>query len=248
MCTVMADDRGARKAAEMMQAAPPRFRHEYKYMLNALQEGILRVKAGGVLMPDAHTNEDGSYLVRSLYFDDVSDTCLRENEAGTDPRSKFRIRYYNGDTSRIMLEKKSKIRGMCAKESCRISERECQMFMDGQVPNLAPGASADRKRLFTEMRIRGMMPKVIVTYERVPFVYVGGNVRITFDRNITSSVQLDHFLKGDYAERPILPAGGSILEVKWDELLPRHIRETLQIENLTWTAFSKYFMCRMFHL
>lgn len=244
----MADDRKARRLAEMMASAPPRFRHEYKYMVNAMQEGILRVKAAGVLMPDAHADENGTYLIRSLYFDDITDTCLRENEAGTDPRSKFRIRYYNGDTSRIMLEKKSKIRGMCAKESCRISEMECKMFMNGQVPNVHPGASDTRKQLFTEMRLRGMVPKVIVTYERIPFVYAAGNVRVTFDRAITSSVQLDRFLKGDYAERPVLPEGGTILEVKWDELLPRHIRETLQIESLTWTAFSKYYMCRMFHL
>lgn len=244
----MTNERHPRSASDMMAAAPPRFRHEYKYMLNAMQEGILRVKAAGVLMPDAHADENGAYLIRSLYFDDFSDTCLMENEAGTDCRSKYRIRYYNNDTGRIMLEKKSKIRGMCAKESCRISEKECRMFMDGQVPDLNPGASEARKQLFTEMRLRGMMPKVIVTYERIPFVYAGGNVRVTFDRSITSSVQLERFLNGDYAQRPILPTGGSILEVKWDELLPRHIREVLQIESLTWTAFSKYFMCRMFHL
>jgi hypothetical protein len=92
------------------------------------------------------------------------------------------------------------------------------------------------------------MPKVIATYERIPFVYSGGNVRITFDRKLTSSNELNRFLSGDYMERPVLAAGNSIMEVKWDEVMPRHIKDTLKLENLNWTAFSKYSMCRRFHL
>ena len=99
-----------------------------------------------------------------------------------------------------------------------------------------------------EIQLRGLVPKVIVTYERVPFIYSGGNVRVTFDRNIASSPELDRFLSGDYAQRPVMPCGHSILEVKWDEIMPRHIKDTLKLEGLTWMAFSKYFMCRMFHL
>jgi hypothetical protein len=105
-----------------------------------------------------------------------------------------------------------------------------------------------KKKLFTEVQIRGLTPKVIVTYERMPFIYSGGNVRITFDRKITSSVELNKFLSGDYNERPVLEMGKSILEVKWDEIIPRHIKDTLRLENLEWTAFSKYYMCRKFHL
>jgi len=36
----------------------------------------------------------------------------------------------------------------------------------------------------------------------------------------------------------------SVLEVKWDELMPSHIRENMLIDNLQWTAFSKYYLCR----
>jgi hypothetical protein len=105
-----------------------------------------------------------------------------------------------------------------------------------------------KKKLLTEVELRGLMPKVIVTYERMPFIYSGGNVRITFDMKITSSIELNKFLTGDYNERPVLGAGKSILEVKWDEIIPRHIKDTMRLENLEWTAFSKYYMCRRFHL
>lgn len=225
-----------------------RFRHEYKYMIDLKQERILRVKAAAVLQLDPHTQKDGTYLIRSAYFDDTGDTCLMENLAGTDPRSKFRIRYYNSDTSRIMLEKKSKVRGMCLKDSCSLTPEECKTFLNGSVPAVTSDMPEIKQQLFTEVLLRGLVPKVIVTYERIPFIYSGGNVRVTFDRKITSSVDIQNFLSGEYAERPVLPAGYSILEVKWDEIIPRHIKQTLQLETLNWTAFSKYFMCRRFHL
>ena len=225
-----------------------RFRHEYKYMINAKQEGILQVKAMGVMQRDPHVREDGSYLVRSAYLDDIHDICLAENLSGSDPRSKFRIRYYNDDTDMIFLEKKSKVRNMCLKDSCSLTVAECGTFLCGEVPDITTDMPMNKKKLFTEVRLRSLIPKVIVTYERIPFIYSGGNVRVTFDRNITSSEDLDRFLSGDYLERPVLPCGHSILEVKWNEIMPKHIKDILQIENLNWTAFSKYFMCRKLHL
>lgn len=224
------------------------FRHEYKYIINAKQEAILQVKAMGVMLRDPHVRADGSYLVRSVYFDDIHDVCLSENLSGSDPRSKYRIRYYNTDTSLIFLEKKIKVRSMCLKESCALTVQECETFLRGEVPAVTEDLPEDKKKLFTEVWLRGLIPKVIVTYERIPYVYSAGNVRITFDRNIASSLELDRFLYGDYAQRPVLPCGHNVLEVKWDEVIPRHIKDILQIEGLNWVAFSKYFMCRMFHL
>lgn len=60
-------------------------RHEYKYMIDAKQESILQIKAMGVMQRDPHVREDSSYLVRSVYFDDIHDTCLAENLSGSDP-------------------------------------------------------------------------------------------------------------------------------------------------------------------
>ena len=225
-----------------------RFRHEYKYMIDAKQEAILKIRSMGVMRRDSHARADGSYLIRSAYFDDIDDSCLADNLAGTDPRSKFRIRYYNHDTGWIFLEKKSKIRGMCLKDSCPLTLEECDIFLRGGVPEITEDMPEGKRALFTEVRLRGLVPKVIVTYKRTPFIYDAGNVRVTFDSEITSSLELDRFLTGDYVQRPVLPCGHSILEVKWDEVMPRHLKDILQLEGLNWTAFSKYFMCRMHHL
>lgn len=225
-----------------------RFRHEYKYLVDSCQESILTIWASGVMDKDPHVTEDGSYLIRSLYFDDYDDTCMHENEMGTDLRSKFRIRYYNDGETGICLEKKSKIHGMTLKETCPISEIECKELMDGAAPHITSDMLDLKKKLFMEMRLKELVPKVIVTYERRPFVYTGGNVRITFDKNITSSNDIDRFLSCNYAERPILQVGRSILEIKWDEVLPFHIKKVMNLDTLQWTSFSKYYMCRRRHL
>lgn len=225
-----------------------RYRHEYKYLINSQQEQILMIRAAGVMQRDIHAGENGTYFIRSLYFDDDWDTCLAENISGTDPRSKFRIRYYNNDTDLLRLEKKSKTRSMTLKESCVITKEECQCFMSGEIPELREDMPQVKKRLFLEMQLRNLKPKVIVTYERVPFIYAGGNVRVTFDQKITSSSKVEAFLTGDYPVRPILPVGYSVLEVKWDELLPMHIKEILNMDTMQWSAFSKYSLCRQLHL
>ena len=47
-----------------------RWRHEYKYMLDAKQEAILKVKALSVLSRDPHVREDGTYhgVMPNRYF------------------------------------------------------------------------------------------------------------------------------------------------------------------------------------
>ena len=224
------------------------YRHEYKYFLNSIQEIILRIRASGALERDMHTGSDGGYRVRSLYFDDYDDTCLMENDSGTDMRVKFRMRYYNDDSSQVYLERKSKERGMTRKVSALLSGEECRALMEGNVPECSADVRKEKAELFWEMHLKRLVPKVIVSYERIPFVYGGGNVRITFDSNISSAVDTAHFLTGNYSCRPVLPPGESILEVKWDEVLPLHIRELLDLGTLRWTAFSKYNICRLYHL
>ena len=225
-----------------------RARHEYKYLINAVQEELLRQRAACLLARDPYAGADGSYFIRSLYFDDPDDGCLLDNESGTDRRSKFRIRYYNHDSSVLRLEKKSKIRGMTRKVSCPLSQEEGRMLTEGRIPAVTPGLPPQKQQLFLELQLRGLTPKVIVSYERIPFVYAAGNVRITFDRKLSSSGDVSRFLSGDYGFRPVAGPGTSVLEVKWDQLLPPHIQDSLQLDSLQWTSFSKYYMCRIYHL
>ena len=86
-------------------------RHEMKYQTSAGELVLLKNRINHLVPLDAHVGPSGYYSIRSLYFDDYENRCYYENENGTDPREKFRIRIYNHSTERIKLECKRKERG-----------------------------------------------------------------------------------------------------------------------------------------
>lgn len=225
-----------------------RYRHEFKYLCSYGELMTLKVRLKGLVSLDSHVGKAGVYNIRSLYFDDIYDTCYKENENGTDPREKFRIRIYNHSSERISLELKSKIRTKTRKRSCLLTEEQCRMLMKGEIPVLTAESPALLQKLCLLMQTRYMRPKVIVEYERVPYVYPLGNVRITMDENISASNRTELFLEKQIPLRPVLEAGQHVLEVKYDEYLPDYIYRTVQLENLRLTAFSKYYLCRRYHL
>ena len=89
-------------------------RHEWKHEINVSDMIAIRQRLRAVAKPDAHA-VDGKYLIRSLYFDDISDMALREKLDGVNRREKFRIRYYNGDTSSSTWRKKANRTGWAPK-------------------------------------------------------------------------------------------------------------------------------------
>jgi hypothetical protein len=85
-----------------------------------------------------------------------------------------------------------------------------------------------------------------VEYDRIPYIYNCGNVRVTLDMNVASSLKLDSFFDEVIPKRPIMPQGIHLLEVKWDEYLPDVIYKALQLDSLYQTAYSKYYLCRRY--
>lgn len=224
------------------------YRHELKYVVTDIQLAALKNRIQNLMARDSHVGESGMYRIRSLYFDDCYDSCFIENEIGTDPREKFRIRIYNANPERISLELKQKEHGMTRKLSCLLTREQCEELMAGRPLSVASDYPPVLNKLNLLMRTRQMRPKVIVEYDRVPYVDRLGNTRITMDQNIMSSVEIDCFLKEEIHRRPVMAAGNHILEVKYDEFLPDYIYGNLQLPNLRQTAFSKYYLCRRFHL
>jgi len=220
------------------------YRHEWKHMINHCDMMILRQRLGVVAHRDPYA-VDGKYEIRSLYFDNADDKALREKIDGINIREKFRIRYYNGDTSVIHLEKKSKVNGLCLKDSAELSKVQAQWLMDGHYEWMSGCGVALIEELYSKMTAQGLRPKTIVDYTREPFVFAPGNVRITLDYNIRTGLHCTDFLNPDCIT---VPAGDAaiILEVKWDEYLPDIIRDAIQLENRQVSAFSKYAACRIY--
>lgn len=222
------------------------FRHELKYVLSNAQVQIIKSRMRHLLSEDPHANHAGSYSVRSLYFDDYNNRCYYENENGTDPREKFRIRIYNHSTEHITLECKRKERGKTQKSTCPLTLDQTKILMQGKaLPDIAEQPPLLRK-LTLQMLLHGLRPVVIVEYDRIPYVYPNGNVRITLDTNVASSTSVRCFLDERIPKRPVMPAGQQLLEVKYDAYLPDFIHHSLQLDNLQQTAFSKYYLSRKY--
>lgn len=220
------------------------YRHEWKHEIDQSDMIALRQRLRAVAKTDPHA-VDGRYLIRSLYFDNSADKALREKLDGVSVREKFRIRYYNGDLSLIHLEKKSKNKGLCSKESCTLSKEEAQLLVDGGLSWMKEDDRPLVRELYGKIQSQGLAPKTIVDYTREAYIYAPGNVRVTLDYDIRTGLRGTDFLKWDCMT---IPAGDPtvILEVKWDEFLPSVIRDAIQLTGRQSSAFSKYARCRIY--
>lgn len=220
------------------------FRHEWKHEINRFDMLSLCARLSSIMERDSHA-VNGTYNIRSLYFDNLQDKVLLEKINGVNIREKFRIRYYNDDTSFMLLEKKSKRNGLCGKEKERLSAMEVQAVLDCDADFLGNSQKPLLKELYFKMQTQGLKPKTIVDYTREAFVYDPGNVRVTLDYNIHTGITGADFLNPDCIT---IPAGNApiILEVKWDAFLPSVIRDIVQLKGRHSSSFSKYAACRIY--
>lgn len=221
-----------------------KYRVEQKYIITEDQIALLKYKLENVMEYDFNAS-GGSYRIRSLYFDDMYDSCLEANQDGTDYRKKYRIRTYNNDRSVIHLEIKAKERGYTSKMKENLSEEECLCLMERGPWQLKEQDGFVKKKLYAMIAMKRMQPVQIVEYERIPFVEERGNVRITFDMNITGTGETEAFFDEIIPGIPLLSTGRHILEVKYDEFLPDHLKKILDSICLQKSAFSKYYYSRV---
>ena len=185
------------------------------------------------------------YVISSLYFDTPDNRALREKLNGVSRREKFRLRYYNGDTSLILLEKKLKVDGLCAKLQTELTHEEALSLAHGEYRVFDSGGPPLSRELHRKMALLGLGPRVIVQYTREPFIYAPGNVRVTIDYHIRTCAACGEFLAPGCPTIPI-PNDTAVLEVKWDSFLPSIIRDIVQTPGTRTGSFSKYAASRIY--
>ena len=214
------------------------YRYEKKFLINNIQREILRNTLSAVLYLDSNIkNPDGSYFIRSLYFDDYKDTSYNQVLDGISKREKYRIRYYDLDPSYITLEKKSKENNLGKKDKDKLSpEMVVKLITNEEIETKKPVVS----ELQAKMKADLYKPAIIIDYERRAFTSPINDVRITIDYNISCSYDVSNFFERDVNSIPLLDKNMSILEVKYNDFLPDIIKQLINIKNLEITSFSKY--------
>ncbi|NFN87332.1 polyphosphate polymerase domain-containing protein [Clostridium sporogenes] len=223
-----------------------KFRHELKHYINISDYMAIKNRLNQIMRLDKNANKNNEYKIRSLYFDNLNDKVLMEKINGINRREKFRIRFYNDEHSFIKLEKKSKINGLCRKDSVKITKEQCEKIIKDDIEFLKHSNKALFVELYAKMKGDLLKPKAIVDYTREAYVYPTGNVRITFDKNIRTGIYSTKIFDDNISTINAIDNTLVVLEVKYDEFLPEIIQHIIQTNNRRATAISKYAASRIY--
>lgn len=219
------------------------YRNELKFLISRTDAELLKLRLKGIMLPDPHAGPTGKYTIRSLYFDDFAGTAFYEKLDGIAERTKYRIRFYNYDASALKLERKEKIGCLTRKTAQTISKadaRTLEFALSSPCPDHPEGLTEElRMGILT----RGLRPKVLVDYDRTPFVCHDGNTRITLDENLRTRPYIAHLFASPRAMIPVLEPHQVILEVKFDDYLPGYLSDALADIPKAPMAISKFAFC-----
>lgn len=224
-------------------------RHEYKIVLTRAQYFVLSARMRALMTPDPHMPSADGYLISSLYFDDMQESAYYEKLSGSADRKKYRMRIYNGDLSCIRLECKHKVADRIEKRSAPLDEATYRALMRGDASVLAARDNALCREMYGLCASRRMAPRVVVSYLREAYVHPLSNTRVTFDKQLRAGWTGEAMLRQMADDVPVFPTGefpypeAVILEIKYDEFIPKFITDALQTGG-TLLAASKYVLCR----
>ncbi len=226
----------------MERQKKPIFRHELKYLISERERDILLPRLKEFTKADSHA-KNGSYFIRSLYFDDIARSAYVDKEAGVSSRRKYRIRIYNLSDDFISLECKQKEGSYIRKISARLTPSELNDILNGNYYFLLSRKEEVCSQFAVELLSNGLRPEVIVDYDRRPFIMDAGTVRVTFDEHVRSGFMKWDIFDGTIPVYETLEPGKLIMEVKYTEFLPQIMRDILPLNAAEQVAASKYVMC-----
>ncbi len=233
-------------------------RIENKYLVPARELANLRDAFMPFVEPDGYMRpDDNEYRVHSIYYDTASFAFYHEKMAGIQHRTKVRVRGYNEghDESKVFLEIKRKNDAVISKYRAPVLFRNVRALFETRDirrfvlnGNGNPRSHDDANRFFYQVFRHSLLPIVNVHYDREAYFYkFDRSVRITFDKNIRSTIHTDFGnLFSEESARPSL-RGEFVLEVKYCDTItrgmPLWLEDTLGRFRLKRTAVSKYCIC-----
>ena len=223
------------------------FRKEMKYIVTI--ESFLRIQRllQSVLQPDEH-GVDGAYMVRSQYYDSLTDADLQDNLDGVMEKRKVRIRIYSTDATMAKLEYKCKTGTDGVKLSLNISREEVLQMENGEYGFLLDKKEPLALELYNKMTEQVYMPKTIIEYDRTAYTYPVSDVRVTFDRNLRATVNPYGIFEENPFYLPLLSPDMGILEVKYNDFFPDVLKPMVKsIEDVS-ESYSKYSNSRIMYM
>jgi hypothetical protein len=227
-------------------------RFEYKYLVNPDCLPALRDRFRPFVLPDSHAlrKPRGRYTIRSIYFDTRNLRDYHEKLSGIERRKKLRFRVYDQfqPASVGYLEVKRKKGDLISKQRAPLLVRDAAALLASGdiggyiIVNDGVAFAAEHARNFLYHLTQGaMIPTVLVTYEREPWVgKFDAGFRLTFD----TSLRFAPFpnLCDLYRESGLVCAASPpvIMEVKFNNGMPLWVWSIIAEFGLRRTSLSKY--------
>jgi len=228
-------------------------KQEYKYLVpNTLLDAV-RSDMMPFLKRDPYTEENGEYLVRSIYYDTPRLNCYVEKIEGLKVRRKYRVRGYNSGSKNglVFLEIKRKYGSYISKNRSPLKKNNLEnIFSDPDIERNILSLSnngiekEDAQRFFYHYYRHGLRPIILVVYDREAYLSkFASTLRITLDKNLRSvaSPSLNQLWTNEgmrYAMSRYF-----IMEVKFHTGLPDWLRAMITKYRLPRMALSKYTIC-----
>ena len=224
-------------------------RYEIKYRIGNDKIPEIREYIKAHTDPDPHVGDSDKvmYTVRSIYFDTRNLDFYWEKIDGLKVRKKLRIRGYNLDKGFAFLEIKRKYSNCVVKERAKLPLVEIENIINMLDIKQGENASACHNNQLVSNKFiyniikKNLLVKLLVVYEREPYIQKADpNVRVTIDKNIRSryNPDLSDLFNGD--DLTLITNDFSILELKFNNFMPKWMRSMISDLKLRQESFSKY--------
>jgi hypothetical protein len=223
-------------------------RREVKYLVDRTTRTALTADLRKMMRPDPFAGEDGTYQIRSLYFDTHDFRAYHDKLSGAAIRHKLRIRAYGADPSHsngVRLEVKSRYLTSIHKSTVDVNWEDYGQLAEAIERRVFPpshllqGGSVCME-FFRIRHQQNMEPKILIQYRREAYERTEVNrLRVNFDDELFATRNLD--LVGPLqGARRILQYGHSVFELKADGSLPYWMHMLIAKYNLREQSVSKY--------
>lgn len=218
-------------------------RREEKYLVDLTEAAHFSKMFNQVLAKDSFS-KNGSYTVRSLYFDTVADIDFFDKINEQELRRKIRLRIYSPKDKTAKLELKQKQDVYQKKRSMTISREDAMELINGNVSVLLKYGNDFADEMYSIMSMNCYRPKTIVEYQRSAFMAKENNIRITFDTNIQATESSFDLFDENLLLYNVLDLNSTIIEVKYDKFMLGYISEIISCINRRSVSSSKYCLAR----
>ena len=231
-------------------------RYEIKFVVNHSQKQLFLAAAQRALHADPH-GENACYQVTSVYFDSRQFDLYWSKIDGQSVRCKLRLRYYGGpdqshgfDERVGFLELKHRIKDSVHKQRIQLSSSDAHRILEDSaalrdVREFAPEPDADTsvvaaciERLYAAHEL---LPTTVISYRREAWIgLVDTQLRVTFDQMAHAYRPESLRASGLRYGLPIIAPDQYVLEIKFNDVVPRWIRDIVVEQGLAPRRFSKY--------